>query len=314
MTVRIVTDSTSDLPKELIQEFGITVVPAYVVLNGKTYRDGVDISQDELYQKMVDENIPVTTSQPPPVDFANIYKKLLTETDKIISIQVTSKLSGIYNSALQGRDMVNGDDRIEVVDSLSTSMGLGLITLAAARLAKAGEGLPAIIEEIKTSIPNTHLWGLFDTLKYLFLGGRIGKAKALLGGMLHVKPMLTMASGELHPTGLARTRAKGMERLIENAKNYLNIQDVAIVHSTTPDDAQTLKDRISMIFDKSAIHISRLGPALGVHGGPGTLVLALREKISDLRQEDGEGEKTKRIITLPSLPSIHLPKINFATL
>jgi DegV family protein with EDD domain len=314
MTVRIVTDSTSDLPQELIQEYGITVVPAYVVFNGKTYRDGVDISQDELYQKMVADNISITTSQPPPGDFASVYKKLMAEADKIISIQVTSKLSGIYNSALQAKNMVNGENRIEVVDSCSTSMGLGLITLAAARLAKAGDGLPRIMDEIKTSIPNTHLWGLFDTLKYLLLGGRIGKAKALLGGMLHVKPMLTMCEGELHPNGLARTRSKGMERLVENVKSCLNIQDLAIVHSTTPEDAQTLKDRISAIFDKSAIHISRLGPALGVHGGPGTLIIALREKITDLKQETGEGEKTKRIITLPSLSSIHLPKIKFATL
>ncbi len=312
MTVKIVTDSTSDLPQELIQEYGITIVPAYVQFGGKTYRDGVDISQDEVYQKMVNDNIIVKTSQPPPADFVTVYKKLLGETDAIVSLQVTSKLSGIYNSALQAKEMIGGEKRIEVIDSMSTSMGLGLMTLAAARLAKAGEDLTVILEEIRASIPRTHLWGIFDTLKYVLLGGRIGKAKALLGGMLHVKPMLTMANGELQPTGLARSRSKGMDKLFEHAKNYLNIQDIAIVHSTTPDDAQSLKERIATIFDRSNIHISRLGPALGVHGGPGTLVLALREKISDLT-ETGEEEK-KKIISLPSLPSIHLPKLRFAAL
>lgn len=309
MTVKIVTDSTCDLPPELVQELGITVVPAYVGFGSKTYRDGIDISQDEVYQKMVAENVPATTSQPPPADFADAYKKLLMETDEIVSIQVTSKLSGVYNSALQGKEMVSGGSRIEVVDSLSVSMGLGLITLLAARLAKAGESLPKILEEVRQSVPHTHLWGYFDTLKYAFRGGRLGKAKALLGSVLPVKAILTMRDGELHPAGLVRTRAKGLERLINNLKSSINVQDVAIVHSTTPDDAQTLKERISSFFDKSPVHISRLGPALGVHAGPGALVLALREKVTNLRQEVKEGEKAKKLV---SLPSLHRPKLNFS--
>ncbi len=211
MTVKIVTDSTSDLPHELIEEYGITVVPAYVQFGGKTYRDGVDISQDEIYHKMVNDNIVVKTSQPPPGDFITVYRKLLEEADKIISLQVTSKLSGIYNSAVQAKEILGAGNRIEVVDSMSASMGLGLTTLSAARMAKAGENMTEIMNEIKSSLARTHLWGIFDTLKYLFLGGRIGKAKALLGGVLHVKPMLTMSNGEIQPTGLARSRSKGID-------------------------------------------------------------------------------------------------------
>ncbi len=134
MTVKVVTDSASDLPPDLVKELDITIVPARVIFNNKSYRDGVDISQDEVYHKMVDESIPATTSQPPPGDFAEAYKKLLKEAENIISIQTTSKLSGIYNSALRGKEMVGGGDRVEVVDSLTTTMGLGLITLLAARL------------------------------------------------------------------------------------------------------------------------------------------------------------------------------------
>jgi len=191
------------------------------------------------------------------------------------------------------------------------SMGLGLLTLAAARMAEAEESLPRIIEEVRQSIPHIRIWGFFDTLKYLLRGGRIGKAKALLGSVLNVKPMLTMRDGELHPAGFARTRAKGIERLISNLKNSVNVQDVAIVHSTTPDDAQTLKERISSFFDKNSIHVSRLGPALGVHAGPGALVLALREKVTSLGQEVKEGERAKKRI---SLPSLHLPKLKFSCL
>lgn len=311
MTVKIVTDSTADLPPDLMHELDITVVPAFVIFGNKTYRDGVDISQEEVYQKMINENIPASTSQPPPVDFANVYQKLLKDADEIVSIQATSKLSGLYNSALQGKDMAGGGNRIVVVDSLSVSMGLGLMTILAARLAKAGESLPNIIEQLKQSIPQIHLWGFFDTLKYLLQGGRLGKAKSLLGSILPIKAILTMRDGELHPTGAVRTRTKGIERLVDNFKKAVNIQDAAVVYSTTPDDARTLKERISAISDKIPVYISRLGPALGVHGGPGTLVLALREKVANLSQEIKEGEKPKKRI---SLPSFQRPKLNFTRL
>jgi DegV family protein with EDD domain len=311
LTIRVVTDSTADLPPELIKEFDVIIVPAYVGFGKKTYKDGVDISQDEVYQKMVTENIPATTSQPPPADFADVYKKLLKETDEIVSIQATSKLSGLYSSALQGKDMASGGNRIAVVDSLSVSMGLGMMTLLAARMAKAGEDLSSIVEELKQTIPQMRLWGLFDTLKYLLRGGRIGKAKALLGSVMNIKPILTIHDGELHPTGLARNRAKGIERLISNLKSCVNVQEVAVVHSTTPDDAQTLKERVSALFDRGPIHVSRLGPALGVHGGPGTLVLALREKVNNLKQEVKEGKGLKSHI---SLPSLHRPRLHFSRL
>jgi len=309
MTVKIVTDSTSDLPVQLAQELGITVVPVYLRFGEKVYRDGVDISQDELYQKLVASPVHPATSQPSPADFADVYNRLSGETDEIVSIQVTSKLSGTYNSALQGRELVKAGCQIEVVDSLSVSMGLGLITVAAARLAEAGESLPAVMEEIRQAIPSIRLLAVFDTLKYLLLGGRIGKVKALLGSMLNVKPLLTVRDGELLPAGLARTRSKGIDRLFDLVKNALNIQELAIVHSTTPDEAGSLKERIASIFDRERIHIARLGPALGVHGGPGTLILALREKVSGIGQDAGEGEPSRKRI---SLPSLHKPKLSFS--
>lgn len=278
MTVKIVTDSPADIPSDLVKEFDITVVPAFVILGNKTYRDGVDISPEDVYQKMIIENIPASTSQPPPADFADTYQKLLKNADEIISIHTTSKLSGIYNSAVQGRSMTNGGGKhITVIDSWSTSMGLGLLTLLAARLAKAGENMHNVAMEINKSISLIRLWGYFDTLKYVFQGGRLGKAKALLGSILPIKAILSMHDGELHPTGAVRTRTKGINRLIDNFKLAVNVQDAAIVYSTTPNDAQTLKERIENISDKIPIYISRLGPALGVHGGPGTLILALRQ-------------------------------------
>lgn len=307
MTVKIVTDSTADLPVLLAQELGITVVPVYVRFGQKVYRDRIDISEAEFYQKLVEDPVHPTTSQPSPADFADVYKKLSREADEIVSIQVTSKLSGTYNSALQGRELAEMGHPIEVVDSLSISMGLGLIAITAAKAAMAGESLQAVMEEIRQCIPCIRLLGVFDTLKYLLLGGRIGKAKALLGSVLNVKPLLTMRDGELLPAGLARTRSKGIDRLFDLVKNALNIQELAIVHSTSPDEAGSLKERIASIFDRERIHIARLGPALGVHGGPGALILALMEKVNSIRQEASQSEPTKRRISLPSLP---IPRLN----
>ena len=282
MTVKVVTDSCADLPESTARELGITVVPVYVRFGETVYRDGVDITHDEFYQRLQEGPVHPTTSQPAPADFANVYRELSREADAVVSIHVTSKLSGTCNSALQGKDMTDAKCPIEVVDSCSVSMGLGLIAIAAARVARAEENLPGVMAEARQAITHLRVLAVFDTLKYLLRGGRIGKAKALLGSLLNAKPLLTMRDGELSPVGLARTRAKGLERLFEMAKNALDIQELAIVHSTTPGEANSLRERIASFLDMKKIHLSRLGPALGAHGGPGALILALREKVSDI--------------------------------
>ena len=278
MTVKIVTDSSADLPTDLAQELGITVVPLYVRFGEEVYRERVDISEDEFYQRLIQGPIHPVTIQPNPQDFINVYQKLSPEADGIVSIHISSKLSGTCNSALQGKKMIEKGCPIEVVDSQIITVGLGLICMAAATVAKAGGGLPQVLEEVKQMIPNTHLLGLMDTLKYLLLGGRIGKAKALLGSVLKVKPMVTLKDGEVVPAGQARTRAKGIDRLFDFVKNATNIEDLAVAYSTTPDEAQALAERIGSIFPKEQIKLARLGTTLGVHGGPGFLAVAFREK------------------------------------
>jgi len=276
MTVKIVTDSTADLPPQVIEELGITVVPLYVRFGTNVYHDGVDINHDEFYKKLRTNASHPSTSQPTPEDFVTVYKKLSEETDDIISIHLTGKLSGTYNSALQGKQLAATGCRIEVVDSLSVSMGLGLIAITAARLAAAGESVQNVLAEIKQAIPQVRLLALFDSLRYLYRGGRIGKAKALLGSVLNVKPLITMRDGELLPVSQARTQTKGIERLFDFAENAFNIREMAIVHSTTPEKAGKLRERIESIFNIKHLHLSRLGPALGVHGGPGTMGIVFR--------------------------------------
>ena len=277
MVVKIVTDSSADLPAQLAEELDITVVPLYVRFGEEVYRERVDISEDEFYHKLLHDPSHPSTIQPSPQDFAKVYKKLSKEADGIVSIHISNKLSGTCNSALQGKEMVGNKCPIEVIDSRAVTMGLGLISMAAATVAKAGGSLQQVLEEAKQTIPNIHMLGLFDTLKYLLLGGRIGKAKALVGSILNVKPMITLKDGEVVPAGQARTRSKGIERLVDFVK-AAKIQDLAILHNTTPDEAQTLAERIDPIFSKDQIKFATLGTTLGVHAGPGVLIVAFREK------------------------------------
>ncbi|MFC2006677.1 DegV family protein [Chloroflexota bacterium] len=279
MTVKIITDSTSDITPQLAKELGITVVPAYIYFGENTYCDRVDISEDEFYQRLQSDPIHPTTEPPTPQDFSTVYQKLSQGADGIISIHISSKLSATFNSALRAKELVETDCPIEVVDSQLVTMGLGLLVIAANTLAQSGKGLPQIAEEIKQIIPSIHLIGFFDTLKYLALGGRIGRAKALLGSVFSMKPMLMMKDGELEPAGMVSNRVKGTDRLFDFLEKARDIQDLAIVYSTIRDEAETLVERIDPIFTKERTKLIRLGPALGVHGGPGILFVAVRESI-----------------------------------
>jgi DegV family protein with EDD domain len=279
LTIKVVTDSTADLPPQLAKELGITVVPVYLRFGDKVYRDRVDISEDEFYQRLLHDPIHPSTIQPSPQDFVDAYKELAKEADGIISIHVTSKLSGTYSSALRGKELVEKECPIEVIDSQVVTMGLGQLAMVANNIAESGKNLQQVVEEVKRMIPSIHILGLLDTLKYLARGGRIGKVQALLGSILNVKPMLTMKDGELVPAGRVRNRNRGIDRLFEFAKNAVEVQDLAIVYNTTPDEAHTLLECMGSIFPKEKIRLARLGPALGVHGGPGILFVALRGRV-----------------------------------
>jgi len=279
MTVKVITDSAADLPPTLAEELGITVVPVYLRFGDKVYRDRVDISEDEFYHRLLHDPIHPSTTQPTPQDFADAYQKLSQEADGIISIHLTSRLSGTYNSAIQGKKLVEDGCPIEVVDSQTLSMANGLIAMEAAKIARSGKGLQQVVTEVRQIIPNIHLLILLDTLKYLAKGGRIGKAKALLGSVLSVKPLLIVKDGELRPAGQVRTRSQGIQRLFDFAKNAIDIQDLSVVYSTTPDEAQILAEHVGSLVPRERITLARVGPALGVHAGPGALGIGFREGV-----------------------------------
>jgi len=276
MSVKVITDSTSDISPEVAQALGITVVPVYLRFGDEVYRDGVDISNDGFYQKLVTSFVHPSTSQPAPQDFVEAYSDCSKEAEGIISIHVSAKASGTYNTALQGKKMVKGKCPIEVVDSRFASVGLALVVMAAARLAQAGEGLPRVFEGTRKAIDQVRMLGVFDTMKYLVLGGRISKTTASVASILNIKPLLTFKNGELVRAGLVRAYSQGVDRLYEFAANNPAIQDLAIAYSTEPEQANQLKARLGSIFPEEKIHVAQLGAALGVHGGPGVLVVALR--------------------------------------
>jgi DegV family protein with EDD domain len=276
MTIKIVTDSTADLPSQLAKQLDITVVPVYVRFGDKTYRDRIDISEDEFYQRLQSDPIHPNTIQPSPQDFIDTYKELSQRSDGIVSIHVSGKLSGTFSSAMRAKDSLGEKYPIEVIDSQVVTMGLGQLAIEANNIVQSGRNLQQVTEAVKKAIPSIHLLGLLDTLKYLVLGGRIGKVKSLLSLILNIKPLLSMKNGELIPFGRVRSRSQGIEKLFNFVRNFKNIQDLAIVYNTTLDEADALALRIDPIYPKERIRLSRLGPALGVHTGPGILFVSIR--------------------------------------
>lgn len=276
MTVKIVTDSTADISPEIAQALGIRIVPVYLRFGSEVFRDGVDITKEEFYRRLETSSVHPTTSQPTPQDFATAYSDCAEEADGIISIHVSAKLSGTCNAALQGIKMLKGKCQVEVVDSQFTSVALALVVMAAAGLARAGESLPCILDETRKIIGQVRVLGVFDTMKYLARSGRVSKATTSVAAILNIKPLLTFRDGEIVRASLVRTYSRGIARLYEFASSRPSIQALAIAYSTVPSHANQLKQQLLTVFPGMDIQIAQLGAALGVHGGPGVLMVALR--------------------------------------
>ncbi len=275
MPVQIVTDSVSDIPNHIVKELGITVIPVLVRFGDKLYRDGVDLTTDQFYEWLVQSKFLPSTSVPAPIAFSETYDKLSEETDEIITITVTSKLSGIYNTALQSVGLMRRKCRVEVVDSRWAVMGEGFVVIRAAQAAQSGAGFEEILEVIQQTIPRVDFRAAFDTLEYLKRGGRIGRAQALLGSMLRVNPLITLRDGVVEPAGRARSRAKAMDMLYDFVAGYSHIEEIAMEAAACPEDADSLVERFGAIFPKERIYRTRTTPVIGTHTGPGLLLVTV---------------------------------------
>lgn len=278
MTVRIVTDSLSDLTSELIGNLAITLVPLTVLFGHETYLDRVTISTDEFYHRLVHGDIWPASTQPSPQDFANTYEKLAETTNEILVIILSSKLSGTYQSAMAGKNLMKAKKcRIEVIDSQTVAGGLGLVVLAAAKEAQNGANLDKLVEFTRKALKRSHFIVYFDTLKYLAKGGRIGKAQGLLGSVLPIKPILNVKDGEMSPVTRVRSIAAGITYLNNYMNSFKNIEAVSIEHTTLIESADELARIFGSTHPKIPILRSTVSPVLGVYGGPNALAVTILE-------------------------------------
>jgi DegV family protein with EDD domain len=277
MTVKIVTDTLSDITSDLAGELGVTVVPLYVRFGEDIYRDRVEITTEEFYRRLVSEPALPSTTQPTPNDFTEVFNNLAKETDEILVIVVSSKLSGTYQSVLQAKEQFKGNCRIEIVDSLSVAMGMGLIVVAAVKAVRAGANLDEVVDLALRARSRIHVIAYFDTLKYLAKGGRIGKADKMLGSMLSIKPILTISDGEMAPLTRVRSLNAGLDYLYNTAAGCSRIEELAVEHGTTPDSADKLVERLGSLFPKESIYRAVISPVVGTYAGPNALALTILE-------------------------------------
>jgi DegV family protein with EDD domain len=279
--VKVVTDSSSDIPPEIARRLSVAVVPLHIEVDGKSYLDGIDIDVDEVYHRLTHGQGVPKTSVPPPSDFIKVYNDLTSESDQIISIHLSSGYSGTYNVANLARSYLDDRCRVEVVDSNSASIGLGLIVIAAAEAAREGKNLDEIVEMVHQIIPKVHMFGKLEDLVFILRGKRfrLTRVLILLGKIsmaLHIKLL-----GEVYDAGKVRSpayvigREMALSRLKRWAESFENIKGLAIAYSTMPEEAEMLAAQLEPLFPRERILISRFGCVTSTYLGPGTLAMAL---------------------------------------
>ena len=253
MKLAIVTDSVSDISPKIAKELNITVVPLTVIFGTDQFLDGVELSNSEF-----------STSQPSPEAFVKTYEKLLKAGYEILSVHVSAKLSGTINSAEQAIKSLD-TNKIKIIDTGSASMAQGLVAMNAARAAKNAKSLDELADITETTAKKTNVFVAMDTMEFLKRGGRIGKARAMLGSILNIKPIITTEDGEIVPHSRARTIKKAISSMINDMGDKDQITEVAVLHSTTPDLAQDVLTQINAQNLNNPGTITEIGPVVGTH-------------------------------------------------
>jgi DegV family protein with EDD domain len=276
--VGVVTDSTACIPDDIMQELEIQWVPYYIHRGKEVLRDLVTIQRDAFYAWLPTAQELPKTASPGPGDYTQIYQKLYEEGYRdIVSIHMTSKGSGAYQAAMAAKTMIDEtipQIKIEVIDTLNVSMCHGWMVIEAARAAKKGKSLPEIVAQIRKMMPITRMLQTADTLRYLYMGGRIGKAKHLVGTLLKIKPIISMEDGVIIALGQARGRLEAYRRiadLVEKAVGTQGKAKVAYVHAASLGEIQKLREIVEGRINSVETILTELSPALGVHTGPGTV-------------------------------------------
>lgn len=273
--IAVVTDSTAYLPQNLIDEYGIYIVPLSVNFGEETYREGFDMSAAEFYSYLGKAKELPTTSQPAIGDFLQLYDKLATEYDEIISIHISSGISGTLSTAFSAANMLQ-DITIEVIDSEISSFGLAFMVIEAAQMAKQQKSLNEIKERIEWLVKNMRGYFIVDDLSHLHRGGRLNAAEYLIGSMLKIKPIIYFLDKKLQPFEKIRTKKKAIERILElleeDTRDNILIR-CSVVHADAIAEAEDLAEKIKQNYSNVEVNISEFGPVLGTHTGPGTIGL-----------------------------------------
>ena len=275
MTVKIITDSLGDIPADLVKELGITVIPINVIFGNINYRDGVDLTTEQFYDKLASSKLYPTTIVPSLGRFAETFDTVAEKSGDIVVITNSHKLSASYETAVLARERMKKKRRVEVIDSLSAVMGQGLIVMAAAKAAKDGASLDKVLEITRRSISRAHSRMAFGTLEYLRRGGRIGKAKTFLGTVLKISPILGIRDGEVYPFAREHSRTKATDYLFHFATGFSHIEGMAVEDATTPDEADELAKRIGAQFPNETIYRTKFGLVVGAHVGSRVLAVSV---------------------------------------
>lgn len=274
--VAIVTDSTAYIPEDILEDYGIQVIPLNVNWSGKSFLDNVDITPEEFYNRLQSERELPTTSQPSAGAFKALFTQLAENFDGVVAILISSDLSGTIASALAAKEMV-GEFPVEVVDSRLTTMALGFLVIKAAEAAKSGATIKEVAESARSLIGKIKVMFVVDTLEYLHKGGRIGGAKRLLGSLLAMKPLLELVDGKIEPLDSVRTKKKALQTMLSifenDAAGKENIH-LTIFHGVAERDADVVKETVLNSYSPKTLVMSKLSPVLGVHTGPGTVGMA----------------------------------------
>lgn len=277
MRIGIVTDSTADLPAELVRQYNIEVIPLHVQLDGREYKDGVELTTSIFYELLRSSDGTPSTSQPAPGVFVEVYRKMLKEYDAVISIHLTHALSGTVQTARIARDSMNGAP-VYVVDSQTISMGMGALVIQAARDAVRGLGIAEIVGRIEKKRSQVRLFVALETLEYLRRGGRIGKMAAFLGTLLKIRPLLQVINGAIDPLGKCRSRKEAIQTLLDHAFDVIRPENhyiITILHAEAEQDALDMQKVLKTRFPLCEYYLGEVGPAIGCHVGPEALGIAV---------------------------------------
>ena len=277
--VAIVTDSTAYLEPGVAQELEVNVIPLNVHLGDETLRDGIDITPEMFFQRMEQGGIIPRTSPPPVRAFEKVYADLHARTDEILSIHISGRLSHTLNHAQRGAESLLGRCSIAVIDSMTTSVGLGILTKAAAEAAQQGADLEEVVRLVRGMIPHIYIVFYVDQMDYLERGDRVGRAQSILGTMLNVKPLLFVEDGDIIPLEKVRTHEKAIEKLFEFVAEFSELKQSAIVQrqASATEETEMLLERLEQLFPDMEFPIIQYGPVLASHIGPSAMGVVVYE-------------------------------------